>query len=237
MPTERLSMRRIRDLLRLKYAQGLSERAAARSLGLGKGTVGNYLVRFSQAGLSWPLPPDLDDDSLELLLFPSPTMASRLDRPVPDWASMDVELRRPGVTRALLWEEYRARAPDGFGYAWFCEHFDAWKGRVRPRSHQMCAFSATRQTHVGGEKVFVDFAGDTIDVIDPVTDEARPTKLFVAASRRRRACGTMGHRTTPLPRRWRPKGWRTGSSAMSGCSPFWAACQRPWWPIFPDRTT
>ena len=117
MPTVRLSMRRIRDLLRLKYAQGLSDRAVARSLGLGKGTVGNYLVRFSQAGLSWPLSPDLDDDSLELLLFPSPTMASRLDRPVPDWASMDVELRRPRVTRALLWEEYRTKAPHRFGYA------------------------------------------------------------------------------------------------------------------------
>ncbi len=138
MPTERLSMRRIRDLLRLKYALGLSDRAAALSLGLSKGTVGNYLARFSQAGLSWPLPAELDDDSLELLLFPSPspspspTTALRLDRPVPDWAAMDVELRRPGVTRALLWEEYRARSPDGFGYAWFCEHFDAWKGRVRP---------------------------------------------------------------------------------------------------------
>ena len=192
MPTERLSMRRIRDLLRLKYAQGLSERAIALSLGLGKGTVGDYLARARQAGLSWPLPPELDDDSLELLLFPSPTMASRLDRPVPDWAVMDRELRRPGVTRALLWEEYRAQSADGFGYAWFCEHFDAWKGRVRPTSHQRCAFSATRQTHVGGEKVFVDFAGDTIDVIDPATGEARPMKLFVAASRRRRACGTMG---------------------------------------------
>ena len=144
MPTERLSMRRIRDLLRLKYAHGLSERAIARSLGLGKGTVGDYLARARQASLSWPLPSELDDDSLELLLFPSPTMASRLDRPVPDWAVMDRELRRPGVTRALLWEEYRARAPDGFGYAWFCEHFDAWKGRVRP---------TMRQTHVGGEKV------------------------------------------------------------------------------------
>ena len=165
-------MRRIRDLLRPKYAQGLSERAIAPSLGLGKGTVGSYLARARQAGLSWPLPAELDDDSLELLLFPSPTMASRLDRQVPDWAAMDVELRRPGVTRALLWEEYRARAPDGFGYAWFCEHFDAWKGRVRP---------TMRQTHVGGEKVFVDFAGDTIDVIDPVTGESRAMKLFVAA--------------------------------------------------------
>ena len=169
MPTERLSMRRIWDLLRLRHAQGFSERAIALSLGLGKTTVGDYLARARQVGLSWPLPPELDDDSLELLLFPSPTLASRLNRPVPDWAVMDVELRRPGVTRALLWEEYRARSPDGFGYAWFGEHFDAWKGRVRPTSHRRCAFSATRQTHVGGEKVFVDFAGDMIDLIDPAT--------------------------------------------------------------------
>jgi transposase len=185
-------MRRIRDLLRLRHAQGFSERAIALSLGLGKGTVGDYLARARLAGLSWPLAPELDDDSVELLLFPSPTMASRLDRPVPDWAVMDRELRRPGVTRALLWEEYRASAPDGFGYAWFCEHFDAWKGRVRPTSHLWCAFSATRPTHVGGEKVFVDFAGDTIDVIDPATGEAQAMKLFVAASRRRRAFSTTG---------------------------------------------
>jgi hypothetical protein len=107
-------MRRIRDLLRLKYAQGLSDRATALSLGLSKGTVGNYLARFSQAGLSRPLPQDLDDDSWELLLFPRPTMASRSTRPVHDWAVIDRELRRPGVTRALLWEEYRAQFPDGF---------------------------------------------------------------------------------------------------------------------------
>ena len=96
------------------------------------------------------------------------------------------------MTRALLWEEYRAACPGGFGYTWFCTHYDAWKGRVRPASHQSCAFSATRQTHVGGEKVFVDFAGDTVDVIDPDTGEVRSVKLFVAASRRRRASGTTG---------------------------------------------
>jgi len=192
MPTERLSVRRIRDLLRLKYAQRLSERAIALSLGLGKSTVGGYLARAGQAALSWPLPSELDDDSLGLLLFPSPTMASRLNRSVPDWAVMDVQLRRPGVTRALLWEEYRASAPDGFGHAWFYEHFDAWKGRVCPTSHLWCACSATRQTHVGGEKVFVDFAGDTINVIDPATGEAQAMKLFVAASRQRRAFSTTG---------------------------------------------
>ncbi len=97
MPTERLSMRRIRDLLRLKFVQEMSDRAIAGSPGLSKGTVGNYLVRFSQAGLSWPLPPELDDDSLELLLFPRPTLALRLNRPVPDWAMMSSANSRAGV--------------------------------------------------------------------------------------------------------------------------------------------
>lgn len=172
MPTERLSMRRIREVLRLKYAQGLSERAIAASLGLGKGTVGAYLGRARAGGLTWPLPGGLTDDDLELLLFPAAPSVPDWERPVPDWTAVDRELRRPGVTRALLWEEYRAAHPLGFGYAWFCEHYDAWKGRVRP---------TMRQTHVGGEKVFVDFAGDTIDVIDPETGEARAMKLFVAA--------------------------------------------------------
>ena len=172
MPTERLPMRRIRDMLRLKYAQGLGERAIAASLGLGKGTVGTYLSRARRAGLGWPLPQDLDDDGLELLLFPAAPTVPDPERPVPDWAKVDRELRRPGVTRALLWEEYRAAHPGGFGYTWFCTHYDAWKGRVRP---------TMRQTHTGGEKVFVDFAGDTVDVIDPGTGEVRAMKLFVAA--------------------------------------------------------
>jgi transposase len=172
MPTERLSMRRIRDVLRLKFAQGMSDRAIAVSLELGKGSVGNYLMRVRSAGLEWPLPAGLSDDDLELLLFPAAPSIADDERPVPDWAVVDRELRRPGVTRALLWEEYRATYPRGFGYAWFCQHYEAWKGRVHP---------AMRQSHVGGEKVFVDFAGDRIDVIDPVTGEARAMKLFVAA--------------------------------------------------------
>lgn len=172
MPTGRLTMRRIRDVLRLKFAQGLSERAIAASLGLGKGSVGAYLRRAREAGLSWPLPDALDDDSLELLLFPASPTVPDPNRPVPDWSMIDKELRRRGVTRMLLWQEYRAQHPDGFGYTWFCTHFDAWKGRVRP---------SMRQTHVGGEKVFVDFAGDTIDIVDPDTGEVHAVKLFVAA--------------------------------------------------------
>jgi transposase len=174
MPTGRLTMRRIRDLLRLKFAQGLSDRAIATSLGLGKGSVSSYLRRARDAGLSWPLPEGLDDDSLELLLFPASPSLPSAERPIPDWAAVDKELRRSGVTRMLLWQEYRARHPDGFAYTWFCTTYDAWKGRVRP---------TMRQSHVGGEKVFVDFSGDTIDVVDPSTGEVRPAKLFV---------GTMG---------------------------------------------
>jgi transposase len=173
MPTKRLSMRRIRDLLRLKHAQKLSEREIAAALGISKGAVSGYLSRARAAGLSWPLPPELgDDDALELLLFPGVVGSRRPGRDVPDWSQIDRELRRPGVTRALLWEEYRATHPGGYGYSWFCEQYEAWKGRVRP---------TMRQTHLGGEKVFVDFAGDTIDVVDPRSGEVRPAKLFVAA--------------------------------------------------------
>ena len=85
---------------------------------------------------------------------------------------MDRELRRKGVTRSLLWQEYRAEHPDGYGYAWFCEHYEARKARRSP---------TMRQKHLAGDKVFVDYAGDPIELIDPETGEARPMKLFVAA--------------------------------------------------------
>lgn len=172
MPTERLSMRRIRDLLRLKLSQGLSDRAIATALSMSKGSVGAYLSRARAAGLSWPLQAELDDDALELLLFPGQVGARAPERPVPDWATIDRELRRKGVTRALVWEEYRAAHPDGYSYAWFCERYDAWKGRVRP---------TMRQTHIGGDKVFIDFSGDGIPFVDRLTGEVREARLFVGA--------------------------------------------------------
>jgi len=172
MPTQRLSMRRIREVLRLRQ-QGLTERVIAQTIGVSNGVVHGYLQRARLAGLTWPLPEEMDDESLELLLFPAPIAASQSDRRVvPDWIYVEKELRRRSVTRLLLWEEYRAANPDGFGYTWFCTTFEAWKRRVRP---------TMRQTHMGGEKVFVDFAGDTIDIFDPITGEAHAMKLFVAA--------------------------------------------------------
>jgi transposase len=165
-------MRRIQDVLRLKHANGLSERLIAKTLAISNGAVNSYVQRARLAGLSWPLPEGLDQAGLEALLFPPRPIAREDARPVPDWAHVERELRRRGVTRALLWEEYRTAHPDGFGYSWFCEAYEAWKGRARP---------TMRQTHVAGEKVFVDFAGDTIDLVDPLTGELTPVRLFVAA--------------------------------------------------------
>ena len=151
-------MRKIRDVLRFKFERGLSERVIARSMSLSNGSVNSYLQRARMAVLRWPLPDDLDDGALERLLFPpAATAEAARARPRPGWADVDKEMRRKGVTLALLWEEYRAAHPDGFGYSWFCEHYDAFKSRLRPKM---------RQSHAAGEKVFVDFACDAIDVVD-----------------------------------------------------------------------
>src|SRR5579864_6739580 len=117
MPGERLSMRKIRDVLRLRLAHGLSQRAIAASLGLSIGAVNTYLGRARMAGLSWPLADDLGDAELEALLYPPPPDVAAHQRPLPDWAAVHRELRRPSVTLSLLWEEYRAGSgrQDGFG--------------------------------------------------------------------------------------------------------------------------
>jgi len=90
---------------------------------------------------------------------------------MPDWAWVHRELRRPNVTLALLWEEYRAGAPDGFGYSWFCDLYRGWAGRLKP---------TMRQTHIAGEKLFVDFAGRVGEVVDGLTGEIIPVQIFVA---------------------------------------------------------
>ena len=116
MPGERLSMRKIREVLRLRLGHKLPQRAVAQSLRLSQGAVSNYLSRARRAGLGWPLPNDLDDQRLEALLFPPPPSLPAEHRPLPDWASVHRELRRPNVALALLWEEYRGHhAANPFG--------------------------------------------------------------------------------------------------------------------------
>src|ERR1700674_1324045 len=117
MPGERVSMRKIRELLRLRWEHHLSQRSIGRSLGLSQGSVSDYLNRARRAGLTWPLPVELDDTRLEALLFPPPPDVPLDRRPVPDWARVHRDLRRPNVTLALLWDEYHPPPADGFGYS------------------------------------------------------------------------------------------------------------------------
>jgi len=173
MPGRRLPMRKIRDVLRLS-AGGLSKRKIAISLGVGATAAGDCIRRARRAGLAWPLPDDLGDEALEARLFPAPAglAAIKARRPQPDWPAIHRDLRRKGVTLQLLWEEHRARHPDGHGYSRFCELYRTWEGRLSP---------TMRQTHVAGERLFVDYAGTTLEVIDGTTGEVIAAQLFVAA--------------------------------------------------------
>ncbi len=172
MPNERLSMRHIREVLRLHYSVGMSQRTVARSLGLAQGTVSKYINRTRRAGLTWPLPPELDDDvRLETRLYPPPPNLPSEQRPHPDWTVVHNDLRRPGVTLMLLWEEYCDATANGFSYSWFCERYNEWAGRLKP---------TMRQVHVAGEKLFVDYSGHTMEVIDRHTGEVRTAQIFVA---------------------------------------------------------
>ena len=169
MPTERLPMRKVREVLRLKHACGASDRLIAQSLGIGRTTVGEYLRRAAVVGMSWPV--ELDDAELERLLFTPAGFYEGPTRPQPDWSGMHAELRRRGVTLMLLWEEYRAEHADGYGYSRFCDLYGEWRKGVT---------ATMRQTHMAGEKLFVDFAGDTVPVIDGLTGEIRAAHVFVA---------------------------------------------------------
>jgi transposase len=166
-------MRKIRDVLRLS-AGGLSKRKIAISLGVGATAAGDCIRRARRAGLAWPLPDDLGDEALEARLFPASAAlaAIKARRPQPDWPAIHRELRRKGVTLQLLWEEHRATHPDGHGYSRFCELYRTWEGRLSP---------TMRQTHVAGERLFVDYAGTTLEVIDGTTGEVTAAQLFVAA--------------------------------------------------------
>jgi len=172
MPTERLSMRHIREVLRLHHSVGMSQRAVAHSLGLAQGTVSKYLNRTRRAGLTWPLPPELDDDvGLENRLYPPPSDLPSDERPQPDWAVVHRELRRPSVTLMLLWEEYCDKTADSFSYSWFCERYKEWAGRLK---------LTLRQVHIAGEKLFVDYSGHTMEVVDGLSGEVLAAQIFVA---------------------------------------------------------
>jgi transposase len=165
-------MRQVREVLRLKYVCGHSGHQIAVMVGVSRFTVAEYLRRAGVLGITWPVPAELDDAALERKLFTPPFAAGEAARPQPDWPRIHAELRRPGVTLLLVWEEYRAGQPEGYGYSRFCDLYAAWRGRLSP---------TMRQTHLAGEKLFVDYAGQTVEVIDGATGEVRRAQIFVAA--------------------------------------------------------
>lgn len=171
MAAERLPMRKLREIIRLRLQCGKSGRAIARSVGLSPSTIGTYLGRIALARLTWPLPPELDDDqALERHLFPD-ELHPVSNRPEPDWAWVHRELQRRHVTKMLLWQEHKEAVPKGLQYSQFCARYLEW---ARPLSATM------RQAHRVGEKIFVDFSGSGLDVVDPHTGECRTAVLFVA---------------------------------------------------------
>jgi len=171
MPAPRLTMRRVRELLRLHYGAQASARAIARELGVGRSTVQEYLARAAAAGLNWPLPDGLTDAVLEERLFatggPKPGSRRRVE---PDWAALVREMKRPSVTLWILWEEYGAAHPGGYSYSRFCELYRAFERRLSP---------TMRQHYVAGDKVFVDYSGKTIAIVDKLTGEIHLAQIFV----------------------------------------------------------
>jgi transposase len=173
MPAERVAMRQVREILRLKFSAGMGHKAIARSLGIAASTVRLTVLRVAEAGLSWPLPDELTDAALEEKLYGEAGTKQGSRRHVePDWALVHRELRRKHVTLSILWEEYIAQHPAGYRYSRFCDLYRHWEGKLS---------LTMRQSHAGGEKLFVDYAGDTVPVIvDRLTGEVREAQIFVA---------------------------------------------------------
>jgi transposase len=172
MPTERLSMRRIRQVLQLHFGARASARVIAGAVGVGRSTVQDYLARTAAAGLVWPLAPELTDEALEQLLFPAPHSKPGARRYIePDWSALVREMKRPGVNLSVLFEEYQGVHPDGYAYSRFCQLYRAFERRLSP---------TMRQTHVAGDKAFVDYSGKKVPIVDPLTGEVRTAELFIA---------------------------------------------------------
>jgi transposase len=163
-------MRKIKEILRLYTELRQSKRQIARSLNLAYSSVHDVLHRAQAAGLTWPLDPEQDDGEVEQRLYQGNQGRPR-SRPEPDWPRLDVELRRKGVTLELLWLEYKSAHPEGYQYAQFCVHYRRWRQRIDV---------VLRQPYRAGEKLFVDYAGQTLPIVDGATGEVRQAQLFVA---------------------------------------------------------
>jgi transposase len=175
VPAERIEMRKLREIVRLLAVGGLSKREIAGRVGVAASTVREAAKKVSAAGLTWPLPEELSDVQLEALLYKNAGKKQGHRRiPEPDWTVIHRELKRKHVTLAILWEEYIAAHADGYRYSRFCELYRAFADRLPV---------TMRQSYAGGEKLFVDYAGDAVPVIvDRLTRATRPAQIFPSMS-------------------------------------------------------
>ena len=171
MPAKRLTMRKIREVFRLKFDCDISNRQIAKSCNIARSTVAEYLFRFQQAALSWPLPQELDDNQIEQLLYPRLPAVPADQRCVPDWSYIHQQLRHKSVTLMLLWQEHKEQYPQGYQYSQFCHLYRQWSKQIDP---------VMRQEHRAGEKLFVDYAGQPVKVYDLYTNQMREAQIFVA---------------------------------------------------------
>lgn len=173
MANRRLSMRKIKEVLRLTHHGKLSERQVGHSLNLSRSTVKDYRARAHRAGLSWPLPETLSEEGLEQKLFPPASSVEPPAKALPDFEYIYRELkahRKFNLTLDLLWQEYKEQHPEGYQYSQFCGLYRRYRGKL-----DYCM----RQEHRGGEKLFVDY-GEGLSLIDAETHEPIKTQLFVA---------------------------------------------------------
>lgn len=172
MPTPRVTMHKIKECLRLKLDCDLSHERIALALGLSKGVVSKYVSRAQDAGLGWAALSELDEAQIQaqLCVLASTT---RGDRAAIDLPWVHRELRRKGVTLQLLWQEYCEAHADRptYRYTQFCQHYHDYAGSLR---------RSMRQVHRAGEKVFIDYAGQTVGIVDPDTGVLRQAHIFVA---------------------------------------------------------
>lgn len=164
-------MRKIREVLRLTHELKLSVREVTAATGVGKTAAAEYVRRARVIGITWPIAPEIDDAELERRLFVPAGFHDGKARSEPDWPKVHEELKRRAVTLTILWGEHRTECPDGHGYSQYCWLYRQWRQRLSP---------VMRQIHVAGDKLFVDWAGDTVPVIDADTGEVRPAHLFIA---------------------------------------------------------
>lgn len=176
-------MRKAKEILRLHFDLGLDRRQIARSLNISHSTVGEYVRRAKDAAITWPLDEKIDDEALSLLLFGKQKQSNK--KALPDVEYIRRELAKKGVTLMLLWQEYQKDSPDGYRYTQFCEYF---------RRYQKNLDVSLRMNHKAGEKLFVDYAGKTMFVIDPDTGQAQEVQIFVSVLG---ASGYIYAETTP----------------------------------------